>query len=308
MSLKTMAADTALDGVKKTDLFKIDPRLLREDPGFNERDYDDPKVEAHIEGFAAAYQEGRYVPPLLVRTDGDSVLVVEGHCRRRGALRAIERGAKGLMLAATEFKGSDADRVSVMLRSADGLPLQVLGQAKGYLRLVRMGLSNAEVAKEVGRTPARVEQLLILATANMDVQQLVKSEQVSADAAIEAVRMYRERAGEHLQALLGKAKQEGKVKVTKGALRPKALPPKVVTRVVSSVDALIAGFDRSTRRQLAEFEKMNPEQLQGRKVEVEASALLALLEAGHEVADARKKRASAEADAAAAAAQTDLVG
>lgn len=309
MSLKTMAADTTLEGVKKTDLFKVDPRLLKEEPGFNLRDYDDPDVQAHIEGFASAYLEGRYVPAVLVRTDGNDILTVEGHCRRRGALLAMERGAKGLMISATEFKGSDAERVTVMLRSADGLPLKVLDQAKGCLRLVRMGLTNTEVAKEAGRTPARIEQLLILATANMDVQLLVKSGLVSADAAIEAVRMYGEHTGEHLQALLDKVTKEGgKAKVTKGILRPKALPPKVVTRVVSSVETLIAGFDRSTRRQLAEFEKMDPTQLKGRKVEVDASALLAILEAGHQVADVREKRASAEADAASASSQQDLIG
>lgn len=308
MSLKSMAADTELGGVKKTDLFKIDPRLLKEEPGFNLRDYDDPDVQAHIEGFATSYLEGRYVPPLVVRTDGDNILIIEGHCRRLGALKAIKRGAEGLMIPATEFRGNDAERVTVMLRSADGLPLKVLAQAMGCLRLLRMSFSNAEIAREVGRTAARVEQLLILATANIDVQRLVKSGQVSADAAIEAVRMYREQAGEHLQALLDKAKQEGgKVKVTRGALRPKALPPKVVTRVVSTVETLIAGFDRSTRRQLAEFEKLDPTQLKGRKVEVEASALLALLEAGHEVEDVRKKRADAEATAASKASQQDLI-
>lgn len=308
MSLKSMAADTTLDGVKKTDLFKVDPRLLKEEPGFNLRDYDDPDVQVHIDGFATSYLEGRYVPPILVRTAGDDILTIEGHCRRLGAQRAIERGAKGLMIAATEFKGGDAERVTVMLRSADGLPLKVLEQARGCLRLVRMGFSNPEVAKEVGRTPARIEQLLILATSNMDVQRLVKAGQVSADAAIEAVRMYRDHAGDHLQALLDKAKQEGgKQKVTKGVLRPRALPPKVVTKVVSSVETLIAGFDRSMRRQLAEFEKMDPVQLKGRKVEVDASALLAILEAGHQVADVREKRASAEADAASASSQPDLI-
>ncbi len=308
MSLKTMAADTTLGGVKKTDLFKVDPRLLKEEPGFNARDYSAPDVQAHIEGFAASYLEGRYVPPILVRTTADEILVIEGHCRRLGAIRAIERGAKGLMISATEFKGNDAERVTVMLRSADGLPLKALEQAMGYLRLVRMGFSNADVAKAVGRTAARVEQLLLLATANVDVQRLVKSGQVSADAAIEAVRKHHEQAGAHLQALLDKAKQVGgKAKVTKGALRPKALPPKVVTHVVSSVETLIAGFDHSTRRQLAEFEKLDPAQLKGRKVEVDASALLAILEAGHQVADVREKRASAEANATAATSQQELI-
>jgi ParB family transcriptional regulator, chromosome partitioning protein len=307
MSLKSMASDHAVTGVKKTDLFRIDPQLVEEDDGFNLRDYNDPEVIAHIEAFAEAYAKGQYVPPWLVRTDGDRIKVIEGHCRRRGALLAISRGHNIPFVSANEFKGSDAERVSVMLRSGDGLALKVLDQAHGYLRLIRMGYTNSQVAAEVGRTPARVEQLLLLATANMDVQNLVKSGQVKADTAIEAVRKHRDGAGEYLNGLLEQAKKEGKTKVTKSSMRPKALPPKVVTKVVNSVETLIAGFDTSTRRQLAEFEKLDPAQLEGRKVEVDAAALLALLQAGHDVADVQKKRADDEAAAAATKAQPDLI-
>lgn len=74
-SLKGMAADPSVAGVKKTDLFRVDPRLLHEEEGFNLRDYDDPDVVAHIEGFAESYASGRYVPPLVVRTTVDGRIV-----------------------------------------------------------------------------------------------------------------------------------------------------------------------------------------------------------------------------------------
>ena len=41
-SLKAMAADPSDSQVKKTDLWKVDPRRLTEIDGFNLRDYDDP--------------------------------------------------------------------------------------------------------------------------------------------------------------------------------------------------------------------------------------------------------------------------
>ena len=88
ISLKSLAEDKSVEGVNKTTYFKVDPRLLREEEGFNLRDYSDPEVIAHIEGFADSYANGRYVPPLVVRTTVDGRIVpVEGHCRRRGALR-----------------------------------------------------------------------------------------------------------------------------------------------------------------------------------------------------------------------------
>lgn len=41
-NLKDMAASKEFDGVKKTDLYKIDPRLICEEDGFNIRDYNTP--------------------------------------------------------------------------------------------------------------------------------------------------------------------------------------------------------------------------------------------------------------------------
>ncbi|AYK20414.1 hypothetical protein [Aeromonas veronii] len=87
-SLKGMAADPSVAGVKKTDLFRVDPRLLDEEEGFNLRDYSDPEVIAHIEGFADSYANGRYVPPLVVRTTVDGRIVpVEGTAAAVGAAR-----------------------------------------------------------------------------------------------------------------------------------------------------------------------------------------------------------------------------
>ena len=160
-SLKAMAADPSDLQVKKTDLWKVDPRRLTEIDGFNLRDYDDPDVIAQIEAFADAYANGRYVPPLIVWVDDTgNISPVEGHLRRRGALLCIERGHELPFVDCVNFKGNDAERVEVMLRSADGLQLKPLNTAIGYLRLHRKGYSNAEIAAKVGRTVARVEQLL----------------------------------------------------------------------------------------------------------------------------------------------------
>ena len=111
-SLKAMAADKDNNAVKKTDLWKVDPRVLIEVEGFNLRDYDDPEVIAQIEAFADAYAAGRYVPPLIVWTDDEGrISPVEGHLRRRGAMLAIERGHDLPYLECVSFKGIDAERI-----------------------------------------------------------------------------------------------------------------------------------------------------------------------------------------------------
>ncbi|MGS0567093.1 DNA translocase FtsK [Xanthomonas oryzae] len=307
LSLKQMAAQ--VDGVKKTDLYRIDPRLISEEEGFNLRDYNDPDVVAQIERFADDYANGRYVPPLIVRTLADGRIVpVEGHLRRRGALLAIERGADIPFVDCTSFKGGDAERVQLMLKSAEGLKLKPLEVAFGYLRLHRMGHSNTKIAEDMGRTPARVEQLLLLATAESDVHAMVREGRVTADVAVEAVRAHGENAGPFLQSKLeeAQAQGQGKAKVTRRTIRGPSLPPKVLSTVIGSVKSVVERLDSGVRRQLAEFESMQPEQLEGKKVEVDAATLLELVRAQGAIEEISVKREKAASNPKAAAAQQTL--
>jgi len=232
VSLKALAADPTQAGVKKTDQFRVDPRIIEEEEGFNLRDYDDPEVVEQIEAFAHSYMLGLYVPPLIVRTTDDGRIVpVEGHLRRRGALLAIKRGAELPYVDCVPFRGSDSERVGVMLRSAQGLKLRPLKVAEGYLRLFRMGFDSTEIAARVGKTKTRVEQLLDLANANADVHALVRDGHVAADAAIDAVRRHGERAGEMLQDQLEKlqgnseaGRREGRATVTRSVMKGPAAP------------------------------------------------------------------------------------
>lgn len=300
-SLKAMAADPSDLQVKKTDLWKVDPRRLTEIDGFNLRDYDDPDVIAQIEAFADAYANGRYVPPLIVWVDDTgNISPVEGHLRRRGALLCIERGHELPFVDCVNFKGNDAERVEVMLRSADGLQLKPLNTAIGYLRLHRKGYSNAEIAAKVGRTVARVEQLLLLANANSDVHALVKDGRVSADGAIEAVRLHGEGAGEYL---LGVLQAGGKA--TRQAVRGAGIPPKVAGSVTGAFGELFSKRSRVLEG-LARWEKGGMQKDQ--KIEVDAAALYALKEAHDALKAIQDKRAARETERAAKASQGNLEG
>lgn len=308
-SFKSMAADRDMPGVKKSDLFRVDPRIIEEEEGFNLRDYEDADVIAHIEGFARAYMAGQHVPPLLLRTSNDGrVLVVEGHCRRRGAMLAIERGADIKYLDALPFRGNDAERVHVMIKSAEGLKLKPLEIAFGYLRLRRFGNNNVEIARDQGVTPARVEQLLLLATANSDVHQQIKSGRVAVEAAIEAVRKYGDDAGAFLRGEYDKAKAQGKSKVTRSTMRGPILPPKVVGSVVATVRGAVESFDSATRKRLAALEAKEADQLEGERIEVDAKVLLDLIHATAQINEAEAKLAERKRAAEQKAGQQPIHG
>jgi ParB family chromosome partitioning protein len=307
ISLKALAEDKSVEGVSKTTYFKVNPLLLHEEEGFNLRDYDDPEVIEYINGFADAYESGDYVPPLAVRTDEDGrIIVVEGHCRRRGALIAIERGAALNSVDAVPFKGNDVERTELMLRSGDSLKLKPLGVALGYLRLSRMGHSNSVIAKRMRKTSSHVEQMLLLATANHDVHKLVREGGVSATAAIEAVREYGERAGEFLQGKLSEAVGRGKKSVTRGAVKGWMPPRKVVSSVIGTVESVVSKLDNATRVRLAELENAEPARLEGQKIEVDAASFLELVKAHGAVADAKASKDQADAAAKQSASQQSL--
>jgi ParB family chromosome partitioning protein len=302
-SFKAMAANGS---VKKSDLWRVDPRKIEEEEGFNLRDYNDPDVVAHIRALADSYKAGAFVPPLVLRTDDNGrILAVEGHCRRRGALLAISEGADLPFVDAVAFRGGDTERVEVMLRSAEGLKLKPLSVADGYARLTRAGYSNADIARKMNKTPSHVEQMLLLAYANSDVRSLIKDGLVSATLAIETLRDKGEGAGAFLMAALeqkseGQAKDStasgAKKRLTAATLRGWAPPRKLAVEVVSVVEDLLGTVDSLSLEWLDSALERN-EDVSGKTVAVDAGLLAKLLKAQQQIAAKRDKSKGEGGDA-----------
>lgn len=279
-------------GGERMEMLKIPLDLLFEEPGFNERDYVDPDVAAQIEAFANAFAAREFLPPLLVRFEhgSEKFYVVDGHQRRRGALLARERGIPVKDLNCIVFTGSKVDRFVVQCKSAQGLQLKPVGIARNYLKLQRLGLSVQEIAVAMGKVPLHVENMLVLATANADVQAMVNSGAVAATTAIEAVKAYGDNAGGVLASKLQDAMSLGKTKVKPSAIREWFPPRKAIGGIYASLNSMVRNLDAKKRRQLAELEKLSPEQLQGRTIEMDASAVLALYKSWVAAEDVRLAR------------------
>lgn len=296
-SFKAQAANSAETGVKKDDVFKVPVDKLLEEEGFNERDYNDPEVEAQIEMFAQAYENGQYVPPLTVRIDSltGSFFLVDGHQRTRGAKRAIARGATLEHLVCVPFRGNNVDRVFCMVNSSNGLKLKPVGVARSYLRLINMGKTVADIAKGVHQNVPHVESMLVLAEANADVHTLVDQGVVSATTAIEIVRKHGEKAGAFLAGKLEQEKAKGKTKIRPAAIKDWAPPRKMATAIYSSLAPVYASLAQQTEALalLEQPEAANGEALEGKKLWVDAKALLQLCQAFKD-AEALKLKRSGE--------------
>ncbi len=206
---------------RRADLVKIWIDEIHVEPDFNAPESPE-EFTARVEGIALHLANGGKLPPVEVRDRAEGgVYLVDGHARRAGTYLAAERGVPvqdpkdgRIYLLTIPFVGNDADRTLRLITSAEGRTLSPLQMAAIIKRLRNFDWPVDEIAKRISRSPERVSQLLALADANTDVQQLVKSGEVSANVAIKAARKHGEGAGKVLADQLAGAKAEGKKRLT----------------------------------------------------------------------------------------------
>lgn len=289
-SFKQMIADKE---IKRADAMKVRIEDIHEEPGFNLR-REGEDLEASIDALADYIATGGIVPALEVRPRaGGGVFVVDGHRRRRAYIRAEQKGASirdaagELWISVVAFTGNDAERVARIITSAEGRALSLLEVADGYKRLIAFGWNPQQIADKVGKTRQHVDQALILANANSDVQALVSGGSVSATSAIDAVRKHGDDAGKVLGGAVDKAKAAGKTKATSGAIKGKPLPRKLVNDVEEALDRFVKTTDPKT-------------------MSVDMSVVEILLDIAADIRETRKKQAERGQAKAVKDAQMDL--
>ncbi|WP_454004947.1 ParB/RepB/Spo0J family partition protein [Alcaligenes sp. Marseille-Q7550] len=223
--------------IKRADAMKIRYQDLHIKPGFNLRIPTDQlpenlrkEAEENDEQLFQHIMAGKPYPPLEVKPRQEGgVWIVEGHRRHMQIGRAIDAGAPiqsedgEVWVPITQFTGNDADSTLRIMSSQDNRKLLTLEIARGYLRLIGFGWTVARIAQERNKSRTHVEGMLLLATANSDVQTAVLSGLIAPSAAIELIRQHGERAGDVIAQAAQRAQAEGKEKVTPriAAARPR---------------------------------------------------------------------------------------
>ena len=187
--------------------------------GFNKRE-DDERTRQADDDLFNYLMNGGSVPPLeVIARDEGGVWVVEGHRRRRCYARCAEAGKPVDRIHIMPFNGNDVQRLARIMTSNNQLPLSDMEQAAVIQELHNaFNQTTSEIAKLVNKSVATVEKLLLLSTANHDVQQEVKSGAVSVDVAVDRVMEYGEQAGKVLQHDKAVAAAQGKTKVTRSSV------------------------------------------------------------------------------------------
>lgn len=189
------------------------------EPGYNIRDGEIDQ-EA-VEGFAAAYAAGEYVPAITVDVTEQGLRVNDGQHRYLGAKLAIERGMASVLLEVTDVTGMPTGKkVARMVKANDGTPTSPIARANAYARMKEEGMTNDQIAKEVHRSPSDVANFLALAACPDDIKAMVSAGQMSYVMAIEMTKEHGDDAPAVAAEALEKAKAAGKEKVTKKFTAP----------------------------------------------------------------------------------------
>ncbi|POP42361.1 chromosome partitioning protein ParB [Superficieibacter electus] len=207
--------------IKRTDsgMF-ISPNDIHVKPDFNRRDDDDRTRRADDELFNFLLAGGT-VPPLeTVARDDGGVWIVEGHRRYRCYLRCRDAGKPVERIQIIPFVGNDVERIARIMTSNNQLSLTPIEQAAVVRDLAAFNLTAAEIAKLVHKSTPTVEKLLTLSTADHDVQQAVKSGEVSVGVALERMKEHGEKAGAVIEQDKAAAAAAGRKKVTKAFIAP----------------------------------------------------------------------------------------
>ena len=204
----------------RSDLFRMDPRLLKIDPGFNARLVDFDPADDEDLALARSIAEVGVKQPLTVYMRDGEPIVTDGHRRLGATLHAMDvLGAdiKSVPVQTETKHASAADHALSVLVRNQGKPLAPIEKANQYAKLIGFGWSEPEIAKKVGATRQHVSGLLQLRAGPAAVVEMVKAGEVSAGLAMGVLRDKRGDGTAATAALyegLKKAQSEGKSKAT----------------------------------------------------------------------------------------------
>lgn len=198
----------------RSDVHRVDPKILVIEKDWNTRD-DSPELLEHIDTLAQSIAEIGVKKPIEVKLVKGQLIVRDGHCRTRAAMRAIEyykTDIKTVPVISVDRYANDADLILNQVISNSGKPLTAMEEARVYKKLLDMGWQQGDIAKKVGKSNGRISQILAYLEMPAAVQAQVATGAVSASLAQSVVKASETpaQASAALQEAVAVAKAEGR--------------------------------------------------------------------------------------------------
>ena len=234
----------------RTATFWFEPHRIKIKPGLGARDLTTPDNLAGLESLADLIAEHGFLAskPLEVFREGNDIYVADGH-RRMAAVAMLRERTPPFIIeklpCIPEPRGtSEVDRILNQSGSQNSAKLlNPLEEARNLKRALGMGLSVAEVAKRIGKSPSYVTHALDFLAAPVEVHAAVSAGDISTTLATEIVRKEgATRGAETVRKAVERAKASGKAKATRktvnavSATPPAPEPTALIARELSSAD------------------------------------------------------------------------
>lgn len=225
---------------KRGVLQNLDPSIILEDPGWNERK-DGPALDAHIATLMGSIKAQGVLEPLTVYMRGDEVVLTNGHCRLLAVKRLQAEGEQiEFVPCRVEPKtANDAERVLSMLTRNSGKPLEPLEMAAVMKRLLAFGWDEAKIAANTGFTTVYVAALLKLNSAPEEIKGMITRGEVAATTAAKVIKAQGDSAAEVLREAVKDAKASGKKKATAKNLPAQPLTERAMKKRIKELEAAI---------------------------------------------------------------------
>lgn len=183
------------------------------------------KNERYHEAGEKLYQfmlAGGKVPPLeVIPRDDGGVWIIEGHRRNENFHRLLNEAGRPVdWIRIDPFEGNNIERIARVRTSNNQLPITDYEEALLVRDLQNLNLVADKIAEVLHIPRYKVDNALVLLSANYDVHQLVEEGAVDIPLAVERVKKHGEKAGELLKGDVAKAQKKGKPKATKSTAIP----------------------------------------------------------------------------------------
>jgi hypothetical protein len=239
-TLYNIAADKENTTAKRADSIKAQLSKIKVVNGFNERDFQCEDVRLHIASIVSSLIAGEPIPALVVWTNPENgdIELVDGECRYWAYTEfAAEYPDKfDGYVSVVPYQGTPAQRKAMVAKSNSQLPLDPVQRDEH-------GMSRQDIAAEMGKSLAHVDQMILLASGGEEVHAAVGSGVISATEAVKLVRDHGADAPAELERRKEAAKEIGKGKVTAKVAAPKAPSRPKVDMVVSNAVVLVNGLN-----------------------------------------------------------------
>lgn len=247
-TLHNIATDKENTTAKRADSIKAQLSKIKIVNGFNERDFQREDVRLHIASIVSSLIAGEPIPALVVWTNPETgdIELVDGECRYWAYTDfAAEYPDKfDGYVSVVPYQGTPAQRKAMVAKSNSQLPLDPVQRGRVYLSLRdEHGMSRQEIASEMGKSLAHVDQHLLLASGGEEVHAAVGAGVISATEAVKLIRDHGVDAPAELERRKEAAKEIGKDKVTAKVAAPKAPSRPKVDMVVSNAVVLVNCLD-----------------------------------------------------------------